>query len=99
MTQYIPKEPLLAEMKRRILEDYNTEDEEKDAVAQGAIASLKYYIEDTLEVKEVNLDCIKKELDELIRIHKPNGDFGWGTLYNVATHFFELGLKAAQKGE
>jgi len=53
---------------------------------------------DTLEVKEVDLDYIKKELDELIRIHKPNGDFGWGTLYNVATHFFELGLKT-QKGE
>lgn len=50
---------------------------------------------DTLEVKEVDLDYIKKELDELIR--KPNGDFGWGTLYDVATHFFELGLKA--KGE
>ena len=53
---------------------------------------------DTLEVKEVDLDYIKKELDEVVRIYKPNGNFGWGTLYNVATHFFELGLKA-QKGE
>lgn len=52
---------------------------------------------DTFEVKEVDLDYIKKELDELIRIHKPNGDFGWGTLYNVATHFFELGLKAQKR--
>ena len=49
---------------------------------------------DTIEVKKMDLDYIKKELDELIKIHKPNGDFGWGTLYNVATHFFELGLKA-----
>ena len=48
---------------------------------------------DTIEVKKMDLDYIKKELDELIKIHKPNGDFGWGTLYNVATHFFELGLK------
>lgn len=53
---------------------------------------------DNLETKEVNLDYIKKELDELIRFCKPNGDFGWGTLYNVATHFFELGLKT-KKGE
>lgn len=58
--------------------------------------SAEYIIDTkTLEVKEVDLDYIKKELDELIRIHKPNGDFGWGTLYNVATHFFELGLKAS----
>ena len=54
--ELIDKTKLLAEIKRRILEDYNTGDKEKDAVAQGAIASLKYYIEDTLEVKEVNLN-------------------------------------------
>ena len=53
---------------------------------------------DTLEVKEVDLDYIKNELDEVVRIYKPDGDFGWGTLYNVATHFFELGLRV-QKGE
>lgn len=52
--ELIDKTKLLAEIKRRILEDYNTDDKEKDAVAQGAIASLKYYIEDTLEVKEIN---------------------------------------------
>ena len=53
----------------------------------------------SLEVKEADLDYIKNELDEVVRIYKPDGDFGWGTLYNVATHFFELGLKAAQNGE
>ena len=53
--ELIDKTKLLVEIKRRILEDYNTGDKEKDAVAQGVIASLKYYIEDTLEVKEVNL--------------------------------------------
>lgn len=50
--ELIDKTKLLAEIKRRILEDYNTGDKEKDAVAQGAIASLKYYIEDTIEVKD-----------------------------------------------
>ena len=53
---------------------------------------------ETLEVKEVDLDYIKDELDRVVKIYKPDGDFGWGTLYNIATHFFELGLKA-QKGE
>ena len=53
--ELIDKAKLLAEIKRRILEDYNTYDKEKDAVAQGVLASLKYYIEDTLEVKEVNI--------------------------------------------
>ncbi len=52
----------------------------------------------TLEVNKVDLDYIKKELDEVVKIYKPDGDFGWGTLYNVAKHFFELGLKA-QRGE
>ena len=69
--ELIEKTKLLAEIKRRILEDYNTGDKEKDAVAQGAIASLKYYIEDTLEVKEVNIaemaddyyDALMKEAD------------------------------------
>ena len=69
--ELIDKTKLLAEIKRRILEDYNTGDKEKDAVAQGAIASLKYYIEDTLEVKEVNIadmandyfDALMKEAD------------------------------------
>ena len=51
----------------------------------------------TFEVKEVDLDYIKKELDEVVRIYKPNGHFGWGTLYNVATHFYELGLKTQMK--
>ena len=63
--------------------------------AYKALDRLESFL-DTLETKKLDLDFIKKELDELIR--KPNGDFGWGTLYNVATHFFELGLKA-QKGE
>ena len=47
-----------------------------------------------LEVKEVDLDYIKDELDRVVKIYKPNENFCWGTLYNIATHFFELGLKA-----
>ena len=52
---------------------------------------------ENLEVKDVDLDYIKDELDRVVKIYKPDGDFGWGTLYNVATHFFELGLKAQKR--
>jgi len=49
---------------------------------------------ENVEMKEVDLDYIKDELDRVVKIYKPNEDFGWGTLYNIATYFFELGIKA-----
>lgn len=109
MAQYIDKDALVADIERRIslfkkekkTEKWSAGASQMNVVSLGArIAMLEEILSylDTLEVKEVDLDYIKKELDEAVRIYKPNGDFGWGTLYNVATHFFELGLKA-QKGE
>ena len=107
--QYIDKNSILTEIERRtdelweLLPDASkvengsiTTSEACNTGKYTALESFGRFI-GALEMKEVDLDYIKKELDELIRIHKPNGDFGWGTLYNVATHFFELGLKA--KGE
>ena len=38
-------EIVTTEIKRRFAEDYNSDDKEMDEVAQGAIASLLYYIE------------------------------------------------------
>ena len=101
MAQYIDKSALVAEIERRenickkVVLDLRTE-ENKDYY-QGKAEAYKETLDflNILEVKKVDLDYIE---EELIRIHKPDGDFGWGTLYNVATHFFELGLKA-QKGE
>ena len=46
------------------------------------------------EQPEVDLE---KELEEAARRYKPNGDFGWGTLNNIAYYFYELGLKARTK--
>ena len=40
---------------------------------------------------------IEKELEEAVRRYKPNGDFGWGTLYNIAYYFYELGLNARKE--
>lgn len=42
--------------------------------------------------KKIDVDYIKEELDKAIRIYKPTGNFGYGTLYNIATHFYELGI-------
>lgn len=79
---------------------------DKDAV----IAMIKHHIKeehhsyfckcllselDTIGVKEVDLE---KELDSMItpelKFHK-----ALPSLFDVAKHFFELGIKAAQKGE
>ena len=62
---------------------------------QGKVDALNDTISflDTIEMKEVDLDYIKDELDRVVKIYKPDGDFGWGTLYNIATHFYELGLR------
>ena len=45
----------------------------------------------------IDIDYIEKELDKAINIYKPTGDFGYGTLYNIAIHFYELGIKDSQK--
>lgn len=87
MTQYLNKDDLvewLINLKIEYEYDWNF-----------AIDNVLKHIND-LEMKKVDLDFIKDELDELIKRQKPNGEFGWGTLYNVATYFFELGLKVAQ---
>lgn len=91
MTQYIPKAALVAEIDRRILEDYNSDDVEMDEVARAVLASLKFYI-GTLEVKEVDLE------DDVDKILKANDwNFDKIDFYQFAKYFFELGLK--MKGE
>lgn len=55
MEQYINKAAVIAEIERRIFEDYNSGDEEMEEVdeaVQGALASLRYFL-NTLEAKEV----------------------------------------------
>lgn len=96
MTQYISKDAIVAEIERLIdkgkyHEEYNCAYRDGN---NNALYALKLIL-NTLEVKDVDymdLDYIKKELDEAVRIYKPTGNFGWGTLYNIATHFYELGL-------
>lgn len=96
MEQYIPKSALVAEIERRIktnkecmlgLRNLDYYQGKVDAL-NDTILSLN-----TLEVKEVDLENLREELDKAVKIYKPNGDFGWGTLYNIAVHFFELGVR------
>lgn len=63
----------------------------------NALSWVKDFL-DTLEVTKIDPDELSKELKKAVEIYKPTGNFGWGTLYNIAWHFYELGLKT-QKGE
>ena len=47
--------------------------------------------------KKIDIDYITEELDEVIKTLKPNGDFGYSSLYDVATHFYKLGINDIQK--
>ena len=109
MEQYISKSALVAEIEKYISNykgilnkiDKSSDDwVDSTLMLESKIDVLQHILSflNTLEVKGMDLDYIKKELDEAVRIYKPNGHFGWGTLYNVATYFYELGLKT-QKGE
>ena len=92
MKQYIDKDTLAAEIKRRIKErDFQ--------MKSGCWISSTYMYEDlldfinTLEVKEVDLE---KEAENFVQ----TGEFvkNNNPVFAIAKHFFELGLKA-QKGE
>ena len=55
MAKYIDRDALMAGIEKRIFEDYNSGDEEMEEVdeaVKGALASLRYFI-NNLEVKEV----------------------------------------------
>jgi hypothetical protein len=95
MKQYINKDALVAEITK--LKGKVDDGSSYCNGWQHALRMLEIEL-NILEVKEVSLEDLKEELDRVVKIYKPDGDFGWGTLYNIAKHFFELGLKA-QKGE
>lgn len=107
MKQYIDKSVVVAEIKRRI----NNNNENAASYSSGSEHDYLYRIEEnaykdlisflnTFEVKGVDLE---KEIEEVKHNYKVDdnrhtsicsADIEW-----IAEHFFELGLKAAQKGE
>jgi len=92
MAHLIDKDALVADIERRVKEYQSTGDDYWFPVIENLKNILSFL--DDLEVKEVDLE---KELDSMItpelKLHK-----ALPSLFDVAKHFFELGLKA-QKGE
>ncbi|MBO7733185.1 MAG: hypothetical protein J6S67_11545 [Methanobrevibacter sp.] len=117
MIHYIDKDALLAEIKRRknfilsrmIKFYYASNYKEWKAVVNAYnrfISFIKQMKDDTLEVKDVNLE--KEVCDWYNNRYKPidkNCDFEkytghWlekSTIIDLAKHFFELGLKAKEE--
>jgi len=59
---------------------------------------LKFYnIKKDMNEKKIDIDYVKEELDKVIKTLKPDSVFGYGSLYDVATHFYKLGIKDSQK--
>ena len=107
MKKYLPLEPLLAEIERRIAAYQKNFVKEDNKIARlstdGRIQSLKELLSflNTL-VKEVDLE---KEIEEHVVgmpmsefTHESEVDDYWDWAREEFRHFFELGLKA-QKGE
>jgi len=95
MTQYIDKDALVAEIDRLqdALQDPAMNRESMQDYAHGGNKIINEILSflNTLEVKEVDLE---KELDSMItpelKFHK-----ALPSLFDVAKHFFELGLRSA----
>lgn len=108
MKQLIDKSTVVDGIENRIKELQNLYKENKEKLDSIQKTAILLCIDeckgilsflDSLETKEIDLDYIKDELDRAVKIYKPNGNFGWGTLYNIATHFYELGLKAQKENK
>ena len=98
MEQYIPKSALVAELESLRCTTFTNFDEGVNATVQILLETL-----DTLEVKEVDLE---KEINYWQGCEACPEGVGITPLpkameivEKTAKHFFELGLKVAQKGE
>ena len=94
MEQYIPKAIVVAEIERRAKALHSTLNEREIAVK----CELKDFLSflDTLEVKEVDLDKLLTGF--MSRYAYENGG-EYPSAIEIAKHFFELGIKEAQKGK
>jgi hypothetical protein len=94
MVQYISKDALVAEITK--IYDRNRSNGFIDVCDE--LDDILSFI-DTLEVKEIDLE---KEVENWVKTG-PHTSYPWCTIPDAiritAEHFFELGLKAAQKGE
>ena len=111
MAKYIDKDALVAEIERRIslfkkekkTEKWSAGASQINVVSLGARIAMLEEIKvllDTLEVKEVDLEKEFKhfldDVDGTPPVWESYSQIEWGK--DIAKHFFELGLKVAQKG-
>lgn len=99
MTQYINKDDLVVEIKRRIQESLDAGGATRGVYLSERMREDSYILSfiDTLEVKEVDLEeeiCSFFSKNPIPYEHITD----WPLLKNCAIHFFELGIKV-QKGE
>ena len=92
MPQYISKDALVAEIEKMIYEAYPNSEWNHGYVT--SCEKILYFL-NTLEVKGVDL---QKEIGKYLDVN--NIEYGFQVkLFDFARHFFELGIKATQKGE
>jgi len=99
MTQYIDKDVLVAKIEQFInaknSDSYNPNPVFRDGRDYACMRIIRLI--NTLEVKEVD---INKEISQFIDANFEKTTIGHKlSLRRVAKHFFELGVKTAQKGE
>lgn len=93
MAQYIDKDALIAEIRNKV-DSYRGDGIISIGVLKQHCEDFIYSL-DTLEVKGVDLE---KEIGRYLDVN--NIEYGFQVkLFDFARHFFELGLKATQKGE
>ena len=95
MAQYIDKDALVAEIERRIKE---VEEIGTYLSPKGILTNLLCYI-NAFEVKEVD---VEKYYHDFLQKEWFDGNHARtvsGMMFFTAKHFYELGLKAVQKGE
>ena len=98
MEQYIKKSDLVAEIERKLKElskRNHREQLQSDIVEQMVYNEMLFFI-NTLEIKETNLD---KEIESYFKGFGKFPSVGIADCIDIAKHFFELGMKMAQKGE
>lgn len=95
MTQYIDKDTLVAEIRNKV-DSYRGDGIISIGVLKQHCEDFIYSL-DTLEVKEVDLEKEYKDFVEEDPVYNKLVNCIVGKA--IAKHFFELGLKATQKGE
>ena len=101
MEQYILKAAVAAKIEKKLQDLIACKKDafyaEERVIAKAKIDMVKEFLSllDTLEVKEVDLSAT---VERYVEQHKSELQ-GYMDIRQIAKHFFELGIKAAQKGE